>query len=407
MPLARCFLCACILAGPWTCLRGAVNLSTQAHTLASDSGDALDNPPQHLADGGYGHATLVADVAIRNESGEPVHGGALLLRLRDTVLKTIVASTDAIAFDAGLWSSVERQVRLNVANPRLWTAEHPNLYMLDAVLSTGGTDTERLTRTTGFRETRVRGAELLMNGIPVNLKGHHDSHPMLGRAVTPELERQDLELIKDASLDSGRTSHYPPLPELLDAADELGVYVEEKASFCWVGNASDLRCDALAQQLTAEMVKRDSSHPAVAYWSAGSESEWGPILDMGEREIRASDPDRPVIGSWSNHFDMTVQHNPMTVARILDLDGNDRPVMWDESLGIFQGIWGDWDKLARDPGDGDYYVQPLVDVWSAFSNSKTVHGSFIRAWSDDLFLVPGRASEYGTYYTDGHGVDRV
>ena len=32
--------------------------------------------------------------------------------------------------------------------------------------------------------------------------------------------------MKEANLNALRTSHYPPRPELLDIADELGVYVE-------------------------------------------------------------------------------------------------------------------------------------------------------------------------------------
>ena len=53
-----------------------------------------------------------------------------------------------------------------------------------------------------------------------------------------DLERQDLELMKEANLNSLRTSHYPPLPELLDIADELGIYVEDEGSFCWVAAGS-------------------------------------------------------------------------------------------------------------------------------------------------------------------------
>lgn len=352
-------------------------------------------------------ATLVADVSVVNESSTAA-GAALQLRLLDAE-NGVAAESERISLDLAPWSAVNRRVRLPVAAPRQWNAEHPNLYTLETVLWRGGDAIERVTRKAGFRETRIRGTQLLINGVPVKLKGacHHDSHPLMGRAVTPALERQDLELIKEANLDSVRTSHYPPLPELLDIADELGLYVEEEASFCWVSNAADLRYGALARQLTAEMVERDRSHPSVAYWSAGNESDWGPALDMGEREIRNSDPSRPVIGSWSRHFDMTVRHNPITVAEIRKLENNDRPVMWDESLCIFQGIFGDADELWRDPGVRDYYVAPLVDVWEALWRSKVVQGSFIWAWSDDLFLAPGRASEYGRHYTEGHGLDRT
>ena len=88
------------------------------------------------------------------------------------------------------------------------------------MISQNGTEVERLQRKVGFRQTRIDKTSLLIDGKPVKLKGtaHHDSHPLLGRAVTPAIERQDLELMKAANIDAVRTSHYPPIPELDDMA---------------------------------------------------------------------------------------------------------------------------------------------------------------------------------------------
>ena len=58
-------------------------------------------------------------------------------------------------------------------------------------------------------------------------------------------------------------------------------------------------------------------------------------------------------------------------------------------------------------GFADYYVEPLVDVLDAFWKSKVIQASFIWAWSDDMFLVPGRSTEYGRSFTESHGVDRI
>ena len=104
-----------------------------------------------------------------------------------------------------------------------------------------------------------------------------------------------------------------------------------------------------------------------------------------------------------------IRHNPFTVAKIHHLDHNSKPVLWDESLEIPQGIWGlgDGAALWHDPGLLDNYVVPLLDIMDAFWKSKVVQGSFIWAWSDDMFLVPGRGSEYDRGYDEGHGVDRI
>jgi beta-galactosidase len=113
------------------------------------------------------------------------------------------------------------------------------------------------------------------------------------------------------------------------------------------------------------------------------------------------------MGSWTNNLDFTIRHNPITVAGIHSLDGNSKPVLWDESLAPYQGIWHDGKALWRDPGIRDYYVVPLIDVMEAFWASKVVQASFIWAWSDDMFLVPNRGAEQGRSYTEDHGVERI
>ena len=354
-------------------------------------------------------ADLVTEISVENESGASLSGATVQLNLLQGT--STVVSSDPIAMDLTAWSKKDQTIKLHVASPLNWNAEHPNLYTLETVISRNGAEIERVSRKVGFRDTRIDKTALLIDGVAVKLKGtaHHDSDPLLGRAVTPAIERRDIELMKEANIDSLRTSHYIPIPELDDIADDMGIYLEEEAPFCWVGNAYDLRWGAFTRQIAAEMVERDMSHPSVAYWSGGNESDWGPTLDLDVREIRAHDPSRPVMGSWTNNVDFTIHHNPMSVAGIHSYENNAKPILWDESVAIFQGIWGRGDGAAlwRDPGLRDYYVSPLVDVMDAFWKSKVVQASFIWAWSDDMFLVPGRGSEYGRGYDEGHGVDRI
>jgi len=359
-------------------------------------------------DGQYRDADLVTELSIVNESASNLSRASVLLALsRDG--QTDVATTDPMPIDLAAWSRKNAVLKLHVREPLKWNSEHPSLYVLQTVISYQGNEIERLQRKIGFRQTLIDKTVLMIDGVPVKLKGtaHHDSHPLMGRAITPDVVRQDLELMKKANIDAVRTSHYPPIAELDDIADELGLYIEEEAPFCWMDRAHDLRWGALVRQLTAEMVERDMSHPSVAYWSAGNESEWGPTLDLGAHEIRSHDPSRPVMGSWTDGLDFTIRHNPITVAGIHSLENNSKPVLWDESLAPYQGIWNDGKALWRDPGIRDYYVAPLIDVMEAFWNSKVVQASFIWAWSDDMFLVPKRGAEQGRGYTEDHGLERI
>jgi beta-galactosidase len=373
-------------------------------------------PPLHIQrqqsheefDGEFRDADLITELSVVNESGSSVTGASVRLALTREGQPEVAAS-EPIQLDLGPWSAKNQTVKLHVREPLKWNAEHPELYSLSTVISQNGTEIERLERKVGFRQTQIDKTSLMINGKSIKLTGtaHHESHPLLGRAVTPAVEREDLELMKQANVDALRTSHYPPIPELDEIADELGLYIEEESPFCWVGNSHDLRWGALTRQLTAEMVERDMSHPSVAYWSAGNESDWGPTLDLGAKEIRLHDPSRPVMGTWTRNLDFTIHHNPITVVGIHAQDNGTKPVLWDESLAPYQGIWKDGKALWRDPGLRDYYVVPLIDVMEAFWNSKVVQASFIWAWADDMFLVPDRGSEFGRRYTEDHGVERI
>ena len=111
----------------------------------------------------------------------------------------------------------------DLGSPVGWNAEHPYLYTL--VVQQAG---EFIPVRIGFREICVSSKrELLINGVPVKLKGvnHHDTHPERGHAMSEEDIRQDLLLMKKLNINTIRTSHYPPTPYFLELCDELGFYV--------------------------------------------------------------------------------------------------------------------------------------------------------------------------------------
>jgi hypothetical protein len=311
------------------------------------------------------------------------------------------------AFDLAPWTRAELPFAFDPGRPKRWDPEHPNLYTLTLELRAGDKVVQTLAQRIGFRETKVEGQTLLVNGAPVKIRGtcHHDQDPLAGRAVSAALERRDLELIKAANMNALRTSHYPPLPELVSIADELGLFVEDEASFCWVGVSDDLRLAPRVLQLTAELVARDRNHPSVCMWSLCNESGFGRDFELARDWVHAVDPSRPLGAATSAWLDIATAHNPISVARIAEYEAQPAPMLFDESFAPFQGIWSDAGELWIDPGIRDDYVTPLRPIWDAMMKSRATQGSQIWAWSDDLFLVPGRGLEYGRRSTPVHFVE--
>jgi beta-galactosidase len=354
----------------------------------------------------YRDATMAVRVVVLNESNEAFRGNVALGLAGPVPARKGVATAEA-EVEVGPWKSAEVIVNLPVASPAKWDAEHPSLYTLSSELRSGRRSVDSFATRVGFRQTEIRGTEILINGKPVKFRGtcHHDSHPLMGRAITAKLERQDLEMMREANLNAVRTSHYPPLAALPDIADELGLYVEDEASFCWSSGTNDLRRTPRIIQLTAELLARDRNHPSVAFWSICNESEFGYGFARSHEWVRAADPSRPTGAAISATLEIATLHNPISIPRIEGAEAYTEPLLFDESLGIFQGIWNDVGEMWVDPGMRDYYVEPLQAIYGRFMKSKVVQGSYIWCWGDDLFCVPGVGFEYGRGVTRSHFVD--
>ena len=348
-------------------------------------------------DSSYKDARLILDLSIENESDRQISNAPVVFSLQGPQGDSVSLANDRLEVTVGPGGRLDKRLEFHIPNAQHWEAEHPRLYSLNAKLS-GQNDGETVSQRFGFRQIEIRGTQFLVNGIAVKMHGanHYEMDPLTGRAVTPELTRKDLEMMKEDNLDAIRTSTFPAVKDLYDDADELGFYIEEEGPFCWVDESSDLRYLPTFVERTAEMIERDRSHPSVAYWSIGNESTWGPDFEAAHQFVKNHDSTRPTSAGQSATLELDTMHNPISLERMKEREDVKVPIMWDEAMAPFQGdLWGDTREMWIDPGERDYYIQPLIPVWDAVQASKNVQASIIWAWVDDAFLVPGRDSEYG------------
>ncbi|WP_142060176.1 glycoside hydrolase family 2 TIM barrel-domain containing protein [Pseudarthrobacter sp. B4EP4b] len=203
------------------------------------------------------------------------------------------------------------EARLPAVEP--WSAEVPRLY--EAAVSTPG---EAVTLQIGFRSIAIEDARFKVNGRRILLRGvnRHEHHPRLGRVVPKDVVEAELRLMKQHNINAIRTSHYPPHPEFLALADQLGFYVVLECdlethgfeSAGWAQNPSDdPRWEAALLDRMRRTVERDKNHPAVVMWSLGNEAGTGRNLAAMSRWTKDRDPSRPIHyeGDWSSaHVDV-------------------------------------------------------------------------------------------------------
>lgn len=110
---------------------------------------------------------------------------------------------------------------------------------------------------------------LRINHTPIKLRGgciHHDNG-VLGACSFRDAERRKVQLLKNAGYNAVRCAHNPCSKELLEACDELGMYVLDEAFDGWYipknyHDYSRAFREHYRENLQA-MVSRDYNHPSV------------------------------------------------------------------------------------------------------------------------------------------------
>lgn len=190
------------------------------------------------------------------------------------------------------------KLTININKVHLWSAYDPYLYPV-----TVEADGEQFEYHIGFKEVRIVGEVLKINGKNVKLRGvnRHDHHPLTGRYVDRATYVKDIELMKQGNLNFLRTSHYPDDPYLYELCDRYGIFVMDEANQeshgygyanRYMGNQPDWK-DAHVDRAVS-LVKRDRNHPCVTIWSMGNEGGTGPNMLAMRAAIEALDLSRPV-----------------------------------------------------------------------------------------------------------------
>ncbi|MEU9328769.1 glycoside hydrolase family 2 TIM barrel-domain containing protein [Streptomyces canus] len=263
----------------------------------------------------------------------------------------------AVALDSGDETTV--QAAKAVPAPKLWSAEHPNLYT--AVLrlrDPAGKVIETLSHRVGLREFALKDGLMRINGKPVSFRGtnRHEMHPDRGTALTRADLVKDITIIKRLNINSVRTSHYPNNPLWLELADEYGLYLVDETNLEthgirgeYPGNHPDwsAACVARAQN----MVHRDKNHASVVIWSLGNEAGGGSTF------VNMRD--------WIKSYDTT---------RVVQYEGDDRPTISDIRSEMYESP-ARVEQRAKDTSDTRPYV--MIEYCHAMGNS---NGNFKKYW---------------------------
>lgn len=164
---------------------------------------------------------------------------------------------------------------VSIKNPTLWDVDSPNLYTCELSIEAEGqtlTTEERF----GFRQAEFKEkGPFFLNGRRLLLRGthRHEDHAGVGQAMTEEMMRTEMKLMKDMGVNFIRLGHYQQSDIILQLCDELGILVWEEIPWCRGGLGGETYKDQ-ARRMLANMINQHHNHPSVIIWGLGNENDW-------------------------------------------------------------------------------------------------------------------------------------
>ncbi|KRM01335.1 DUF4981 domain-containing protein [Limosilactobacillus gastricus] len=203
-----------------------------------------------------------------------------------------------------------------------WSDEQPQLYRLRLAVRKDRFVYEVVPVEVGFRRFELIDRVMYLNGKRLVFRGvnRHEFDARLGRAVTDDDMRWDIQYLKQHNINAVRTSHYPNQSRWYELCDQYGIYVIDETNLeshgtwqklgecepSWNIPASEPEWLDTCLYRANNMYQRDKNHPSILIWSCGNESYAGDDIAAMSKFFHEQDPSRLVHYegvTWNREYD--------------------------------------------------------------------------------------------------------
>lgn len=184
---------------------------------------------------------------------------------------TVKVSIPELSVDKKIAINSRGEGQLEIpATPQLWSPEQPKRYAV--ALEHQG---DKVSELIGFRTISTKGADILLNGKALFLRGisiHEESPSGAGRAWSEDDARTLLTWAKQLGCNFVRLAHYPHNEHMTRMADEMGLLVWSEIPVYWTVQFTEAKVYAKAQKQLDEMITRDINRASIILWSVANET---------------------------------------------------------------------------------------------------------------------------------------
>ena len=297
-----------------------------------------------------------------------------------------------------------------VNKPTLWTTKsyHPQLYVLKTKVYNEGRLVDVTEDTFGYRYFNwtakdgfsLNGERLKFHGVSI----HHDNGA-LGAEENYKATYRKLKLLKDMGVNSIRTTHNPASPQLLDAAANLGLLVQEEAFDTWYRGKKTYDYGRFFDQDATHpeakkgekwsdfdlrtMVERDKNNPSIVMWSLGNEVD---EADGGERSLETAKRLKAVIKAIDTERYVTMGENKFS----------------NRSTGEFLKLAAIMDAVGMNYGERNYdAVRRAHPDWLIYGSETSSATRTRDSYFDPAHLLSHDNRRNRHYEQSDYGNDRV
>ena len=352
-------------------------------------------------DSSYTNSILDIEADIRNLSSTDHKGWTLEAAAYDREGNVLFSGEEVAVPEIKSTKTGTVKMTTLVKNPKLWSAENPNLYAMVLTLKDGnGKEVEKVSTQLGFRKVEFTRTEVdsnyrvttkkwdpvRINGKRLLLKGAnlHTTDPIHGKTVPQATLETDVRLMKQNNLNAIRTSHYSNDDYLYWLANDWGMYLMGETNMESHNIMNDSTKQSwfyeLGMDRTETAFKRLRNNPSIVIWSIGNEMHY------------SSDPN--FAGGLQRDMVWYFKNNDRT--RPVHSEGWDGNIGTDMRSNMYPSVGTTWDRAGS--GKMPYVICEYVhgmgnsvgnlkEYWDAIRSADNQMGAFIWDWVDQSRVV--------------------
>lgn len=385
--------------GGWLLFEFEKEVKAGKHTLVvlvDNSSNSLNTFPLNVVDW-YKYGGITRSVEVTEFSKPFIRKNRISYSLNDTLDKACVSATVTLVnpYKSEYKTTVklfaedkliaEKKVSFKgeetfsfgdavLEDIKLWDINDGNLYNFRIT-----TDDDDVYEKIGFRKIEAKNQAIYLNNKSIFMKGvnRHEQHPDWGYAVPANINKRDLQIIKNLNCNTIRGSHYPNSHTFLDYLDREGMLFWSEIPM-W-GFKEEACADELthtrALKMHEEMIEQYYNHPCIVMWGLHNEivtdtSEGYELTKKLYNFVKEKDNSRLIVFA-SNHFDTDICFDFSDV------------ICMNRYNGWYSGKISDWSELLH--GMRDSLIQrgqddkpiiisefgcPGLYEYSSFNNNK-------------------------------------